>query len=253
MSDMSGGSTVIVPLPTITSIQPAKGLVGAATQVTINGTGFAAGATIQAGPSITVSNVSVSSPQKITATFTSTSSATGNQSFTVKVNNQPSGSLNFFVQVPTSLQFLSASVLPDGLTPPFGCLPSLPYGIRADLQYQVNDQNGAPIQSSAMTPHETGTLFAGDGFDNNIGPVPGYPTSSATTDSNGTFHDVPFGYCQNFPLSNPGRTATQSITIIRPDGVSSPVRSQTWTVTAPGAASFEHGTLTNGSDITVKR
>ncbi len=251
---VSDNSVTFTVLPSVDGIDPPKGLIGAGIPVTISGAGFVSGkTTVNAGPNITVSNVSVSSSTQIVATFTSTSSAAGNQTVKVTANGQTSNSINYFVQVPTSLSFLGGSVLPDGTAPPAGCLPSTPYGIFADLQYQVNDQSGAPIQSSSMTPHETGTLFTGESIDNNIGPVAGYPTSSATTASDGTFHDVPFGYCQNLPISNPGKTATQNITIIRPDGVSSPVRSQTWTVTAPGASSFEHGTLKNGSDITVSR
>ncbi len=164
------------------------------------------------------------------------------------------------VQVPTSLKFISVSVLPDGSTGAFGCPPSNNYGIRVDIKYQVLDQQSPAqvIKSSSMTPHEKGTLFDGSAFDNNIGPVNGYPTSSATTAADGTFHDVPFGYCQNTPINTP-RTATQNITIIF-GGQSYPVRSQTWSVSAPGSSSFGHGTITNtitspgtGSDVSATR
>lgn len=56
-----------------------------------------------------------------------------------------------------------------------------------------------------------------------------------------------------------GNTATQNITIIK-NKKSYPVRSQTWTVTAPGAGSFGHGTIINnitspgsGSDVNKSR
>jgi hypothetical protein len=248
--------------PTITSISPAQGLVGTAISVTITGTGFASGATINAGSNITVSNVSVSSSTQITATFTSSNSlsAGGNQSVTVTVNGQTSSSSqNFFVQIPTSLSVNSVTVLPDGPDPPSGCPGSLNYGIKVDIQYTVLDQNGAghSIQSASMTPHETGTFFTGGSFDNNIGPVSGYPTSGATTASDGTFHDVPVGICRAFPISNPGLTATQTITMIvgGTGGTSYEVRkNQGVTVTAPGAASFGHGTMTNSvGDIKANR
>ena len=157
------------------------------------------------------------------------------------------------VQVPTSLSVVNVTVLPNGSGPPNGCPASNNYGIMVDIKYEVLDQNTQPILSANMTPHEKGTLFDGTPFDNNIGPVQGYPTSSATTASDGTFHDVPFGYCQNLPISNPGLTATQNITIIMPDGTTPAVRSQTFTVTAPGSKSFGHGTITNGSDISATR
>ncbi len=170
------------------------------------------------------------------------------------------GQQSVTVQVPTSLKFISVSVLPDGSTGAFGCPPSNNYGIRVDIKYQILDQQSPPraIQSSQMTPHESGTLFDGTAFDNNIGPVNNYPTSSATTAADGTFHDVPFGYCQNTPIDTP-RTATQNITIIM-NGSSYAVRSQTWSVSAPGSSSFGHGTITNtitspgtGSDVSAQR
>jgi hypothetical protein len=163
------------------------------------------------------------------------------------------------VQVPTSLKVLSATVLPDGPDPPSGCPGSLNYGIKIDIKYQVLDQNtpGVPIQSANMTPHETGTFFTGGTYDKNIGPTPGYPTSSQNTASDGTFHDVPVGICSAVPFTS--KTATQNITIIM-SGTSYPVRSQTWTAAAPGSASFGHGTIQNaitspgtGSDVSKTR
>jgi hypothetical protein len=126
---------------------------------------------------------------------------------------------------------------------------------RVDIKYRVLDQQNPaqPIQSSNMTPHEQGTLFDGTPYDKNIGPVTGYPTSGATTASDGTFHDVPFGVCfQNAFTAN----ATQNVTMVV--GITSyPVRSQNWTVTGttPG-----HGTIQNsitspgtGSDVSASR
>ena len=175
--------------------------------------------------------------------------------------SNPEGEAGGTSQVPTSLKVLSVVVLPNGSGPPNGCPPSSNYGIEIDIKYQVLDQEvpPVPIQSAGMTPYETGTLFTGQTFKNNVGPIAGYPTSSATTASDGTFHDVPFGYCQNLPISNPGLTATQNLTMLI-NQTSYPVRSQSFTVTAPGSASFGHGTITNkitspgsGSDISAKR
>lgn len=152
------------------------------------------------------------------------------------------------VQTPTSLSVLNVTVLPNGSGPPNGCPGSANYGIMVDIKYQVLDQNTQPILSANMTPHENGTFFTGGTYDNNIGPVSGYPTSSATTASDGTFHDVPFGGCANGAFSS--FTATQNITIIMPDGSSPAVRSQTFTLTGTTAG---HGTLKNGSDISATR
>jgi hypothetical protein len=104
----SGGpsnSVTFTVTPVITSISPAKGLVGSETSVTINGAGFASGATVNAGSDIAVTDISVNSSTQMTATFTPTNlpSAGGNQSVTVTVNGQSSNSQNFFDQVPTAL------------------------------------------------------------------------------------------------------------------------------------------------------
>jgi hypothetical protein len=163
-------------------------------------------------------------------------------------------------KVPTSLSVVpTVIVLPDGPAPPDGCPGSANYGIMVDIKYQVLDQDGNAFQSSGMVPHETGTFFTGQPVDGDIGPSPGYPTSTKTTAADGTFHDVPFGLCQNLPISNPGRTATQNITVLM-NKKSYSVRSQTFTVTAPGTGSFGHGSITNnitshgsGSDVSASR
>jgi IPT/TIG domain-containing protein len=104
--------------PSITSISPAQGLVGTAESVTITGTGFASGATVNAGTNISVSNTTVVSSTTITATFTPTNStsAGGNQGVTVTVSGvPPSNSINFYVQIPTHLARISFSgVFPAG-------------------------------------------------------------------------------------------------------------------------------------------
>jgi hypothetical protein len=151
---------------------------------------------------------------------------------------------------------MSVSVLPDGLSGAVGCPGSAWSGIKVDVKYQVLDQQSPaqPIQSSNMTPHENGINFGGSSYDSNIGPKSGYPTSSATTASDGTFHDVPFGGCANFTFSS--LTATQNITMIV--GTNSyPVRSQTWTLTG---TTLGHGTIKNsitspgsGSDVSASR
>jgi hypothetical protein len=158
------------------------------------------------------------------------------------------------VQVPTSLSVLNVTVLPDGPGPPDGCPASLNYGIKIDIKYQVLDQNGAAIQSAGMTPYENGTFFTGGGYSGNIGPVSGYPTSSLTTAADGTFHDVPLGICQAYPIGSAGLTSLQHITIIVPDGSTPAVRTQTSTVTAPGSQSFGHGSISNSiGDISATR
>jgi hypothetical protein len=105
-----------------------------------------------------------------------------------------------------------------------------------------------------MISHEKGTFFSGGSFDNNIGPVSGYPTSGEYTAADGTFHDVPLGVCGSGvfgPL-----TASQNITIIM-GSASYAVRSQNWTASGTSAG---HGNIKNtitspvsGSDVSASR
>lgn len=107
--------------------------------------------------------------------------------------------------------------------------------------------NVAPGGSQILNLHETGTSFTGAALNSNIGPSPGFPTSTGTTASDGTFHDVPFGICANGAIT---KTATQNITIIM-SGTSYPVRSQTFTV---NGQSVGHGTISNNiGDIAATR
>jgi len=254
----TGGGTANV-MPNITSISPLRGLIGATTGVTISGSGFGASrgtSTVNAESNMTFTYNSWSDTQ-IQVDFQVASNApSGNHNVTVTTTQGTSNSDKvFYVQVPTSLSVLTVSVLPDGPDPPSGCPASANYGIQIDIKYLVRDQSNPPnpIQSASMTPHETGTLFSGTPYDNNIGPIPGYPTSTEKTASDGTFHDVPVGVCRNLPISNPGLTSTQNITVITPATATYQVRTQSFTVTAPGSESFGHGSITNGSDISASR
>jgi len=62
-------------VPTISSIAPNQGTPGAAVSVTINGSGFAGGASLSVGAGISVSNLTVTSPTQLTATLTIASGA----------------------------------------------------------------------------------------------------------------------------------------------------------------------------------
>lgn len=80
---------------------------------------------------------------------------------------------------------------------------SIPKVTQPRRMSRVLDQSAKPIQSANMRPHEKGTFFTGGTYDNDVGHVPGYPTSSQNTAADGTFHDVPFGLCSNLPISDP--------------------------------------------------
>jgi hypothetical protein len=152
------------------------------------------------------------------------------------------------IQLPNSLEVLNVTVLPNGQGLNFGCSGLANYGIRVDIKYQVLDQNGKPILSANMIPHEHGVFFGGGGYDNNIGPT-GFANSTLTTAADGTFHDVPLGVCANGAFSS--LSDAQFITIIMPDGSAPSVRGQTFTATGQSAG---HGTLSNSvGDISATR
>jgi hypothetical protein len=69
--------------------------------------------------------------------------------------------------------------------------------------------------------------------------------SSATTASDGTFHDVPFGLCSDGPFSN----LTQ-LQIIYINSTSQKVGQNPVTYNSSGSG---HGTMSNGNDISAMR
>ena len=160
--------------PGITSISPSQGLVGTAMSgVTITGTGFASGATVYAGPNISVSDVVVTPPTQITATFmpSNSASAGGNQGVTVTVSGQTSPSKNFYVQVPKHIAYITTSstpISPNQSTPVTGTsisIVQLGYGTIAVgacggyewFTYQLMDQETSPqrIQNGTVNWFES--------------------------------------------------------------------------------------------------
>ncbi|MFY9484148.1 MAG: IPT/TIG domain-containing protein [Patescibacteria group bacterium] len=84
--------------PTLSGIVPNSGSPGCTVNVTLNGTNFAAGATITAGSGIAVSNINVVSATQITATFTIASTATlGGYDVRVTVGGLTSNPVTFTV------------------------------------------------------------------------------------------------------------------------------------------------------------
>jgi hypothetical protein len=158
----------------------------------------------------------------------------------------PTGGVN--VQIPQSLTVKSVSVLPTGTSGDYGCKPGFDYGIMVDIKYQVLDQNTQPIQTSAMIPWEHIVWYDGTTSDNAIGPTR-ISTTSATTASDGTFHDAPVGVCKGIPFTS-GLTTTQSITI-KLNGTSYPVRTNNWAISSTNLPG--QGTIKNGTDINKSR
>ena len=176
----------------ITGISPAQGLVGTEIDVTITGTGFAAGATVSAGSNISVSNVSVASSTEITATFTpsNSTSAGGNQTVTV---SGATGSQTFFVQYPAHLIYSNDA----GLTPNNGH-SVITAGTKINIVQFNGEPNGQTIATGVCGGYQwltyaptdqsgnqitNGTITFPEAF-SNFSPSPatdpfGFPTPSA--------------------------------------------------------------------------
>jgi hypothetical protein len=149
------------------------------------------------------------------------------------------------VQVPTSLQFVSATILQTGNSGNHGCTSGY-YGIGLDIDYQVLDQNSNPIQSSAMTPQEYIVWYDGtnNGGFTNIGPTY-VSTTSQTTRADGTFDDAPVELCKAVPFTTP-LTSTQTIQVLM-NGQAYQVRINNWKFSSTNLTN--HGTVTNGTDV----
>ncbi|HXM46737.1 MAG TPA: IPT/TIG domain-containing protein [Pyrinomonadaceae bacterium] len=242
----------------ITSISPSRGPVGTTVPVIIFGSGFSqfGSNTVSAsGYGVTATEVNFISSGVLSANFQITSDASaGNHSVRVTINGFPSNSLNFFVQVPTGLSVVGITVISSSpVHSCWVCLPGNDTGIQIATQYQVMDQHGDPILSSAMAPEETlknlviGGVARPDpapGFTNLGGSC--YPTDT-TTDANGRFLDAPFGWCA--PYSTSSLSVDQAIRM----SVGSShytVRMQSFTGTSSGPG---HGTISNGSDVSASR
>jgi hypothetical protein len=169
--------------PTVSSISPNKAVVGATVNVTIVGTGFRSGSTIQPGSGITVSNIVVNSARtQITADFAIASNATGgNRSVKVTANGRQSlSSVNFFVQIPTELVPFNTSGAPNGVgplqTPLVGDVINLAgtvlysnvTGVYRNYAFALVDQDGQRILQ--------GFTFT-ESFSNDCGTLGGLPPS----------------------------------------------------------------------------
>lgn len=111
--------TVTIPKPVLSSIAPNSGTQGTAVTVTLNGSNFQAGATVAIGGSgVTVSNVTVASATKITATFTiGSAAATGARNVTVTTGGGASASQSFTVtSAKPTLTSLTPSAAKRGAT-----------------------------------------------------------------------------------------------------------------------------------------
>src|SRR6185436_5182393 len=96
--------TVTAGTPTLSAIAPNSGAPGASVPVTLTGSNFVAGATLNVSNSgVTVSGVNVVRPTQIAATLTIAANAAGTANVSVTTNGGTSGAVVFTVtaRVPT--------------------------------------------------------------------------------------------------------------------------------------------------------
>ena len=105
--------TVLPPTPVLTSISPSAGTVGRTVNVTLAGSNFVTGATVNVTGGVTVSNVTVVSVSQITATFAIPATATpGPVTVAVSTTGGTSGTVVFTIN--PGLTITTASPLPTG-------------------------------------------------------------------------------------------------------------------------------------------
>jgi hypothetical protein len=193
--------------PTLSTISPAKGPLGVTVTVTINGSGFGTSPTVNAGTGITVTVNSATNTQ-IQASFNISASATqGNQSVTVTAGGQTSSSVNFFLQVPTSLSIVAQ----DSTTPEAACMftsGGVQYtgcGVTRSFLYQVYDQANNTIQAEMLFWDSFGTVSPNPlnigQFATTCTPA-GTGPCGITTDSNGQFMEQSLSVCSVVCRSN---------------------------------------------------
>jgi hypothetical protein len=198
--------------PQINSIQPARGLIGSTTEVLLTGKfGSSSNPTIQVSGGGITATVSTSNSVEIRANFqVAANASTGNHTVTVKINNMTSNSVNFFVQVPTSLatDFEGSPQNYNGGSVP-GTDIQVCYGYVKILTYTMLDQNGLPIRAATTASENVQVIRT------NIGSQNVQKTSSV--DTNGQFSDY-VGLCfASPPPPQQGEftVAKQTITILQ--------------------------------------
>jgi len=163
-----------------------------------------------------------------------------------------------FVQKPSSLQILSDTKVID-MSYEGGTCSNSSYGIALAIHYQVLDQRNPaqPVKSNAMEPQEEVTNLVINGQSQpdpapnwtDIGPTT-YPGTSRFTDANGQFWDAPLGVCADGPVTE---TAKQDMSVLKAGKrypATGALRTNNWTMTSSSAG---HGSITNGSDLTMSR
>jgi hypothetical protein len=110
--------TIYPPAPSLVSVTPGSAVAGSSLQVTLAGTNFANPTTVNAGPGIAVTNVSLISSTQISGTFTVSQSATpGTNNLAVSTAGGTSNSLPFTITAaPMTLTSITPNSVAAGLS-----------------------------------------------------------------------------------------------------------------------------------------
>lgn len=188
--------------PHIDSISPNQALVGSPVDVVIRGSFFGNTPTLIVDPGITT-EITSSSGSQINARFNiSINDSGGNHSVFVQATNGISNGANFFVQLPSSLSVVLAA---PALPPPNGCQqqPAPAFlGTQLRIRYQVNDQSGNPLVTSLSGVREDLLNLTILNHQNPAFDQVDKAVIAGSTESDGTFVDVPIGVCGD-PLTLP--------------------------------------------------
>lgn len=208
--------------PRINSISPDRGPINSTVGISITGSGFGSGSTVSVGGTGVTASVQSFSSTSLSVTLTVASNATaGNHGVTVTRSGKTSNSVNFYVQIPTSLRRDSMSGLIDQ---PGGC------GATRTLYYHLLDQEGVEISTDG-TLQEAFSNFNGPAGLTNSEPVNASMSSGVAIDTVGYL--TPDSTCPP-PFT---ATVTQTFTVV--------IGAQSYPLTTSN--SISEGRTTSGS------
>ena len=200
------------------------------------------------GGGITQAIQSASASQIVVRLTPAANATGGNRSVTVSGSN----SRNLFIQIPTSLGVIGNPQVGSqySSTTANGCpstpQPSAPgpYGMRARILYQVQDQQGQPIRAALPVRENLGLIVidgqpvSGGGDD-----LPITPSGKSAAD--GTIDENAIGLCTAFPFTV--GTFLQDIFMPLSPSVTKMLRGNSMTQTGKLGC----GNITNTTDITL--
>jgi hypothetical protein len=193
--------------PSISSVSPSRGLIGATTKsVSIAGKGLTGGH-VNTPAAIQVTNITTATDTQITFDAVISSTATpGNNAgaIYVSVSGQESNKVDFFVQVPTSLSMVPGSAQNTTEKP---CPGVNQCGRIVTFKYQVYDQDSPTAQPVVAVMSMWDSFAASFSPDNlNLNPTSFITTCTGLTGTNegpcgvstyadGTFTELSLGPC----------------------------------------------------------